>query len=94
MWDMKPDAPKEIRGEFKPISTNVPGVQICEHFPLQAKMWDKFAVVRSLIGGQEHSDSQTHTGYHEFENRTGHHPALGCDDGPCPPARVMPPISS
>ncbi len=44
MYDLKPDAPKEFRGEFKPIATNVPGVQICEHFPLQAKMWDKLAV--------------------------------------------------
>ena len=43
MYDLKPDAPKEFRGEFKPIATNVPGVQICEHFPLQAKMWDKLA---------------------------------------------------
>src|SRR5205823_8010446 len=34
-------------------------------------------VIRSLVGGQEHSDSQTHTGYHEFENRTAHHPSLG-----------------
>ena len=37
MYDLKPDAPAEFRGEFKPIETNVPGVQICEHFPLQAK---------------------------------------------------------
>ncbi len=44
MYDLKPEAPMEFRGEFKPIQTNVPGVQICEHFPLQAKMWDKFAV--------------------------------------------------
>jgi hypothetical protein len=77
MYDLKPNAPMEFRGEFKPISTNVSGVQICEHFPLQAEMWDKFAVIRSVIGGQEHSDSQTNTGYHEFENRTAHHPALG-----------------
>ncbi len=38
--DLKPDAPKEIRGEFNPVKTNVPGVQISEHFPLQAKMLD------------------------------------------------------
>ena len=37
MYDLKPDAPKEFRGEFNPIATNVPGVQICEHFPLQAQ---------------------------------------------------------
>jgi hypothetical protein len=77
MYDLKPNAPVEYRGEFKAIPTNVPGVQICEHFPLQAKMWDKFAVIRSLIGGGEHSDSQTNTGYLEQENRTAHHPALG-----------------
>ena len=44
MYDLKPDAPAEFRGEFRPIDTNVPGVQICEHFPLQARMWDKLAV--------------------------------------------------
>jgi uncharacterized protein (DUF1501 family) len=77
MYDLKPEAPVEYRGEFKPIKTNVPGVQICEHFPRQARMWDKLAVIRSVIGGQEHSDSQTHTGYHEFENQTAHHPSLG-----------------
>jgi hypothetical protein len=77
MYDLKPAAPAEYRGEFKPIATNVPGVQICELFPRQARMWDKFAVIRSVIGGQEHSDAQTNTGYHEFENRTAHHPAVG-----------------
>src|SRR6516164_9037165 len=41
MYDLKPNAPKEFRGEFKPIATNVSGVQICEHMPLQAKMFDK-----------------------------------------------------
>src|SRR6202165_5694678 len=77
MYDLKPEAPVEFRGEFKPIRTNVPGVQICEHFPLQARMWDKFAVLRSVVGGPEHSDSQTHTGYTEQENRTAIHPSAG-----------------
>jgi hypothetical protein len=77
MYDLKPEAPVEYRGEFKPIGTNVAGVQICEHFPRQAKMWDKFAVIRSVIGGPEHSDSETNTGYTEFVNRTAHHPAVG-----------------
>src|SRR5712692_2345241 len=49
MYDLKPDAPKEFRGEFNPTDTNVPGVQICEHFPMQAKMWDKLACVRSIV---------------------------------------------
>src|ERR1700757_5128683 len=56
MYDLKPEAPPEFRGEFKPIATNVPGVQICEHMPLQARMWDKLAVVRSLVAVEEHSD--------------------------------------
>ncbi len=47
-WDLKPDAPREIRGEFQPISTNVPGLQICEHFPLLAKRADKLSLVRSM----------------------------------------------
>src|SRR6516162_9010773 len=44
MYDLKPQAPAEFRGEFKPISTNVPGIQICEYMPLQARMFDKLAV--------------------------------------------------
>src|SRR5437016_5676496 len=47
MYDLKPNAPAEVRGEFRPIATNVPGVQIGEHLPLQAKVFDKLAVVRS-----------------------------------------------
>ncbi len=52
MWDLKPEAPTEIRGEFKPISTNVAGVQICELFPKLASMMDKLVVVRSIIGAR------------------------------------------
>jgi hypothetical protein len=77
MYDLKPDAPMEFRGEFKPIPTNVPGVQICEHFPMQARMWDKLAVVRSLSSVDEHSDSLVMTGYSENQNRTQHHPSFG-----------------
>jgi hypothetical protein len=47
MYDLKPNAPAEIRGEFKPIATNVPGVQISEHLPRQAKIMDKLAILRS-----------------------------------------------
>ena len=47
-FDMKPDAPIEYRGEFKPISTNVPGLQICEHLPRTAKICDKLTVLRSM----------------------------------------------
>src|SRR5215211_4089748 len=50
-YDMKPDAPAEYRGIWRPIRTNVPGVEISEMFPLQAKVADKFSVVRSLHNG-------------------------------------------
>jgi hypothetical protein len=77
MYDLKPDAPKEFRGEFNPIDTNVPGVQICEHMPLQAKMWDKLACIRSIVSVDEHSDSLVMTGYPDRENRTANHPCFG-----------------
>ena len=48
MWDLKPEAPAEIRGEYKPINTNVPGIQICELFPKIAAMMDKFVIIRTL----------------------------------------------
>ena len=48
MWDLKPDAPTEIRGEFKPIDTTAPGVRICEHLPRTSKWMHKAAVVRSV----------------------------------------------
>ena len=50
MFDLKPDAPAGIRGEYKPIPTNVPGLDICEHMPRLARMMDKFTVIRSLVG--------------------------------------------
>jgi hypothetical protein len=47
-WDMKPHAPREIKGDFRPIATRVPGIQVCEHLPLCAKVTDRLAVIRSL----------------------------------------------
>lgn len=76
-YDLKPDAPAEFRGEFKPIQTNVAGVQICELMPLQAKMWDKFAVIRSVVSVGEHSDSLVMTGKSQRENITAQHPSFG-----------------
>lgn len=52
MWDMKPDAPEEIRGTFRPIDTVVPGVRICEHLPRMARLADKYAIVRSVAHSQ------------------------------------------
>ncbi len=77
MYDLKPDAPKEFRGEFKPIPTNVPGVQVCEHLPMQARMWDKFAAVRSLVTVEEHSDTMVMTGFPDRVNRTAGRPSIG-----------------
>lgn len=57
MYDLKMDAPSEIRGPFKPISTNVSGIQICEHLPLMAKMADKFTFVRSVVGAKDRHES-------------------------------------
>src|SRR6266545_5840595 len=50
--DMKPEAPAEIRGEFKPIATTVPGVRVCEHLPLLAARMQRWALVRSLSHGE------------------------------------------
>jgi hypothetical protein len=78
MYDLKPAAPAEFRGEFKPIKTNVGGIEICEHMPLQAKMFDKLAVIRSVAPiREEHSDAETTTGYPEAINMTQHHPSMG-----------------
>src|SRR5689334_14007454 len=56
-FDLKIDAPSEIRGEFKPIATSVPGLQICEHLPRLAGMMDKFALIRSISDAvDDHSD--------------------------------------
>jgi hypothetical protein len=49
MYDLKPEAPSEIRGEFRPVKTNVPGIDISEHLPHQAKIMDKLALVRSAF---------------------------------------------
>ena len=62
-FDLKPDSPSEVRGEFRPISTNVPGIQICELFPRMAKMMDKFAIIRSIVGSEGlHDGFQCMTG--------------------------------
>lgn len=74
-YDMKPGAPEEIRGEFKPISTNVPGVQVCEYLPRQAKIMDKLAVLRGIksIDIGDHTPHYILTG---FPDR-GKRPVLG-----------------
>lgn len=78
-FDPKPDAPKEVRGEFKPIDTNVAGIQICEHLPHLAARMDKLALIRSLTGIiDEHDSSQTETGYPTNSLRSiGGRPSVG-----------------
>ncbi len=82
MWDPKPDAPVEIRGEFKPISTSVPGIQVSELLPMTAKIMHKWSIIRSLAhriedGNVGHSDGDQicFTGY---------------PSGPKPDTNVMP----
>lgn len=48
LWDMKPTAPEEIRGEFQPVSTSVPGIQMCEHLPLLGQQMHRFCLLRSM----------------------------------------------
>ena len=63
MFDLKPNAPREVAGPHKPIGTNVPGIQICEQFPRMARMMDKFTIIRSLVGAQaDHDAAQCYTG--------------------------------
>jgi hypothetical protein len=78
MVDLKPDAPSEIRGPYKPIETNVSGIRISEHMPRIAKMMDKFAIIRSLVGARdEHASNLCLSGYPIGENRDNFHPSLG-----------------
>jgi hypothetical protein len=78
MWDLKPDAPVEVRGEFKPIKTSVTGIEICELFPRIAKMMDKFAVIRSLVGSAgDHDAYQCMTGRRRTPANNGYWPSFG-----------------
>ena len=78
LFDLKPDAPAEVRGEFKPIKTQVPGIEICEHMPRIAAMMSKFAVLRSLVGARDEHDSHIcFSGYSAGESRQNHAPCLG-----------------
>lgn len=73
-YDMKPDAPDDIRGEFRPMHTNVPGMDICELFPRQARIADKFAVVRNMRFHEPNHDlHEVYTGF----RTAAHRPAFG-----------------
>jgi uncharacterized protein (DUF1501 family) len=78
MVDLKMDAPAEIRGEFQPISTKVPGIQICEHLPGLAATIDKWAIIRSLVGSEgRHAAFQCNTGWPVQQQPVGGWPSFG-----------------
>jgi hypothetical protein len=79
LWDIKTEAPVEIRGEFNPIPTRVPGLQICEVFPKIAAMMDQFAVIRSVVGATGGHDAvQCTTGWPKKSlESVGGRPSLG-----------------
>jgi hypothetical protein len=78
MFDLKMDAPSEVRGEFKPISTSVPGIQICEHLPRLAKVIDKTAIIRTIVGATgDHYAVQCLTGRSHVNPPPGGWPCLG-----------------
>ena len=78
--DLKPHAPMEIRGEFKPISTRIPGFQICELMPKLASMADQFSFIRSLVGADGRHDAfQCMSGFNSKALASiGGRPAMGC----------------
>jgi hypothetical protein len=92
MYDLKMAAPIEIRGSFRPINTNVPGIEICEHMPRLAKMMDRFTIIRSLYGGpDQHASDMCLSGYPIGpKGRQNGHPSLGAAmsrlQGPVDPA--------
>ena len=77
-WDLKPNAPAEFRGEFRPAPTNVPGIQVSEHLPLAARQMDKFALLRSF----RHHNSDHGPADHYI--LTGYFPQAGFNPGLSP----------
>ena len=78
MFDLKMDAPREIRGEFRPIPTSVPGIEICELFPRIARMAERFTFVRSIVGATgSHYSFQCLTGRDHRNQPQGGWPSIG-----------------
>ena len=78
MFDLKSDAPAEIRGEFRPLATNVPGIQISEHLPRLARLADKYSIIRSVVGMEDrHESFQTYTGRLNRNQPSGGWPSMG-----------------
>jgi hypothetical protein len=70
-YDLKPNSPSEYRGDFRPIRSNVPGFDLCEHMPLQARIADKLAVVRTLqfVEPMQHELQEVYSGYPKAAQR-------------------------
>lgn len=84
IWDLKPEAPAEVRGEFKPADTNVAGVQITPHLPRLAKQADRYAIVRSMTHSLPGHEQATHfvlTGVNELPPGATH--MASRNDWPC-----------
>ncbi|GIW94005.1 MAG: hypothetical protein KatS3mg110_2046 [Pirellulaceae bacterium] len=78
LYDLKPEAPQEIRGPFVPIETSVPGIRICEHLPRLAQHMDKLVAIRTLVGARDaHYSYQCMTGHHENPAPAGGWPHFG-----------------
>jgi hypothetical protein len=79
MYDLKMDAPAEIRGEFQPIDTNVAGIQICEHLPRLARIMDKLVPLRSVYGSPNgnHDSFICYTGRSFVQQPPGGWPSVG-----------------
>jgi hypothetical protein len=78
MWDMKPDAPQRVRGDFLPRDTSVPGLQICEHLPLLAATMHRATLIRSLTHTiAEHSQGAAYVMTGNRPSPAAEHPALG-----------------
>ncbi len=77
-YEIKEDAPSEIRGPFRAVDTTAPGVRICEHLPKLAQSMDRFAVIRSLVGSRDsHYSYQCMTGHHDTNEPAGGWPHFG-----------------
>ncbi|MBI3863561.1 MAG: DUF1501 domain-containing protein [Planctomycetia bacterium] len=77
-FDLKPDAPQEVRGEFHPIDTGIAGLKICELLPNLAACADRYSLIRSIVGlRDEHSSFQTITGYPMGESQRDGRPHFG-----------------
>ena len=78
IWDLKPDAPSEIRGEFQPIQTSLPGFHLSEHLPRLAQHMDRVAIIRSLVGAKnEHASEICFSGFGYRDSRDRNQPSLG-----------------